>query len=73
LFGIESAVVSPATNYQGYLISVSVLNSSNNVADSGSSAIDVSSDWSGFPHYGYRSRAGGSRVPTVLIDLSSLG
>jgi len=43
----------PAIDYQGYLISASVADLSNNVLDSGSSAIDVSSDWKRFPRYGY--------------------
>jgi dextranase len=48
----------PATNYQGYLVSVSVTDPTNNVVDSGSSAIDVSSDWSKFPRYGYVAQYG---------------
>ena len=43
----------PATNYQGYLVSVRLLNSGGIVMDAASSAIDVSSDWSKFPRYGY--------------------
>ena len=43
----------PVTDYQGYLVSVSVTDTNGNVVDSGSSAIDVSSDWSKFPRYGY--------------------
>ena len=43
----------PATNYQGYLVSVSVTDTNGSVVDSGSSAIDVSSDWARFPRYGY--------------------
>jgi len=43
----------PVTNYQGYLVSVSVMDTNGNVVDSSSSAVDVSSDWSKFPRYGY--------------------
>jgi len=43
----------PPTDYQGYLISVSIVDTNSNQVDSGSSAIDVSSDWSKFPRYGY--------------------
>ena len=43
----------PAADYQGYLVSVSVLDPGSNLLDAGSSAIDVSSDWSKFPRYGY--------------------
>ena len=50
--------VPPVTNYQGYLVSVSVTDLTNNVLDSGSSAVDVSSDWSKFPLYGYVAQYG---------------
>ena len=43
----------PAINYQGYLISVSVTDANSNIVDTGSSAVDVSGDWSKFPRYGY--------------------
>ncbi len=43
----------PMTNYQGYLIQISIKNLAGAVVDSGSSAIDVSSDWAKFPRYGY--------------------
>jgi dextranase len=43
----------PAVDYQGYLLLVRVKNSSGQLIDSGSSAIDVSSDWVRFPRYGY--------------------
>ncbi len=43
----------PVTDYQGYLVSVSVTDTNGSVVDSGSSAIDVSSDWAKFPRYGY--------------------
>ncbi len=43
----------PTTDFQGYLVSVSVLDQNSNVLDSGSSAVDVSSDWAKFPRYGY--------------------
>ena len=45
----------PATDYQGYLVSISVADAGSNVVDKGSSAVDVSSDWSKFPRYGYLS------------------
>ena len=48
----------PGTNYQGYLVSVSVTDLTSNVLDNGSSAIDVSSDWSKFPRYGYVAQYG---------------
>jgi dextranase len=48
----------PATNYQGYLVSVSITDLTSNVVDSGSSAVDVSSDWSKFPRYGYVAQYG---------------
>ena len=43
----------PATNYQGYLIFITVQDVGSNVLDSGSCAVDVSSDWAKFPRYGY--------------------
>jgi dextranase len=51
------------TNYQGYMISVNVTDQTSNVLDSGSSAIDVSSDWSKFPRYGYVAQYGSSLDP----------
>ncbi|HTR41802.1 MAG TPA: glycoside hydrolase family 66 protein, partial [Pseudomonadales bacterium] len=43
----------PATDYQGYLVSVSIIDTNGDVVDSGSCAVDESSDWSKFPRYGY--------------------
>jgi len=43
----------PATDYQGYLVSISVADAGSVIVDKGSSAVDVSSDWSKFPRYGY--------------------
>ena len=43
----------PALDYQGYLVSIAVLDAGSNVLDSGSCAVDVSSDWAKFPRYGY--------------------
>ena len=43
----------PVLDYQGYLVSIAVLDANSNTLDNGSSAIDVSSDWAKFPRYGY--------------------
>ena len=43
----------PPVDFQGYLVSISILDSGSNVVDGGSCAVDVSSDWSKFPRYGY--------------------
>ena len=48
----------PTTDYQGYLVSISVTDGGSVVVDKGSSAVDVSSDWSKFPRYGYVSQFG---------------
>jgi len=46
----------PTVDFHGYLIQVTLKNGSDEMIDSGSSAIDVSSDWKQFPRYGYISR-----------------
>ena len=46
----------PTTDFQGYLVSVAVLDQNASVMDISSSAIDVSSDWAKFPRYGYVAR-----------------
>ena len=59
--GTSTAVFSwptPTNNFQGYLVSAAVLDQNSNLVDSGSSAIDVSSDWSKFPRYGYVAQYG---------------
>jgi dextranase len=56
----------PATNYQGYMVSVRVMDVNSNVVDTGSSAIDVSGDWSKFPRYGYVAQYG-SGIDTYNI------
>lgn len=43
----------PAADFRGYLVGIAVKNGGGTVVDSDSSAIDVSSDWSKFPRYGY--------------------
>lgn len=43
----------PAGDFQGYLVAVSVLDAAGARADSFSCAVDVSSDWTRFPRYGY--------------------
>ncbi len=43
----------PRTNYRGYLLSIRALDGSGALLDSAGGAIDVSSDWSKFPRYGY--------------------
>lgn len=43
----------PVDDFKGYLVAVSLKNGSGAVVESGSSAIDVSSDWKRFPRYGY--------------------
>jgi dextranase len=48
----------PAVDCQGYLVLVSVKNSSGTAVDAASSAIDVSSDWAKFPRYGYVAQYG---------------
>ena len=48
----------PLADYQGYLITISVADTGSIVVDKGSSAVDVSSDWSKFPRYGYVSQFG---------------
>ncbi len=46
----------PSKDYQGYLISITIRNQLGAIVDAGSSAIDVSSDWSKFPRYGFVTR-----------------
>ena len=46
----------PTTDFRGYLVEVTLKDASVQAIDSGSSAIDVSSDWRRFPRYGYLSR-----------------
>lgn len=53
----------PGTNFQGYLVSANVSDLISNVLDSSSSAIDVSSDWSKFPRYGYVAQYGSGLDP----------
>jgi dextranase len=43
----------PATDYTGYSVEVNATNSSGGSLDSMNSAIDVSSNWTKFPRYGY--------------------
>ncbi|MGN7454005.1 glycoside hydrolase family 66 protein [Paenibacillus pasadenensis] len=43
----------PSTDYRGYLVEAWVRDQSGAVVDSGSTAIDVSSNWTRFPRYGY--------------------
>ncbi|MEI8342316.1 MAG: glycoside hydrolase family 66 protein, partial [Verrucomicrobiota bacterium] len=45
----------PGADYQGYLVQVTITNGAS-VTGTSSSAIDVSSDWSRFPRYGYVSK-----------------
>lgn len=48
----------PATDFRGYLVSIAATNLVGAIADSGVTAIDVSSDWTRFPRYGYVSQFG---------------
>lgn len=48
----------PTNNFQGYLVSAFALDQGSNLVDSASSAVDVSSDWSKFPRYGYVAQYG---------------
>lgn len=43
----------PSTNYQGYSVEAWVRDSSNNDLDNLNTAVDVSSDWTKFPRYGF--------------------
>ena len=43
----------PSTNYQGYSVEAWVRGSSNNDLDNVNTAVDVSSDWTKFPRYGF--------------------
>lgn len=43
----------PTTDYQGYLVQATLADSSGSVISTGQSAVDVSSDWSKFPRYGF--------------------
>ncbi len=63
----------PSTNdFQGYLVWVTAEDSSNNLIDSSSSAIDVSSDWSKFPRYGYVTRyTAGLNASNVMWQLEN--
>ncbi|MFS0637878.1 glycoside hydrolase family 66 protein [Mesobacillus foraminis] len=45
--------VPPTTDYRGYLVEVWVRDQTGKIVDSGSTAVDVSSDWTKFPRYGY--------------------
>ncbi len=46
----------PVVDFRGYLVEVTLKDTSGQTIDRGSSAIDVSSDWRRFPRYGYISR-----------------
>jgi dextranase len=46
----------PSTDFTGYLIEVWARNSSGGIVDTAATAVDVSSDWSKFPRYGYVSK-----------------
>ncbi|WP_332693537.1 glycoside hydrolase family 66 protein [Halalkalibacter lacteus] len=43
----------PSTDFKGYLLEVDVRDSSNNLLDSDTVGVDVSSSWTKFPRYGY--------------------
>ncbi|MFC0561573.1 glycoside hydrolase family 66 protein [Halalkalibacter alkalisediminis] len=43
----------PSTDFKGYLIEVDIKDSSNNLIDSDTVGVDVSSSWTKFPRYGY--------------------
>ncbi|WP_227521928.1 glycoside hydrolase family 66 protein [Bacillus solitudinis] len=43
----------PSTDFKGYLIEVDIRDSSNNLIDSNTVGVDVSSSWTKFPRYGY--------------------
>jgi dextranase len=43
----------PLTDFKGYLLEVDVRDSSNNLLDSDTVGVDVSSSWKKFPRYGY--------------------
>ncbi|MFO1514087.1 MAG: glycoside hydrolase family 66 protein [Verrucomicrobiota bacterium] len=48
----------PATDFRGYLVGITVTSMGGATVDSGVTAIDVSSDWTRFPRYGYVSQYG---------------
>ncbi|GGJ47412.1 glycoside hydrolase family 66 protein [Deinococcus roseus] len=48
----------PSTDFKGYLVESWVRNAAGNILDNGSVAVDVSSNWTKFPRYGYVSEFG---------------
>ena len=43
----------PNTDYQGYLLSAELISATDGILDTTQVAVDVSSDWTRFPRYGY--------------------
>lgn len=50
---LQLTLMPPATNFHGYRVEVRLLDSREQLLTSAATAIDVSSDWTHFPRYGY--------------------
>jgi dextranase len=63
----------PAKDFQGYRVEVQLKDAAGRIADTRSTAIDVSSDWKRFPRYGYLahySAAEGTQPATWMDELN---
>jgi dextranase len=63
----------PPKDFQGYLVSVRLIDLSGAVVDERQTAIDVSSDWKRFPRYGYLAHynvSEGANPPEWIADLN---
>ena len=58
------SVLPPAINFRGYRLDVRIMDADGHELTRRSSAVDVSSDWSRFPRYGYLSHYG-EKVPAT--------
>lgn len=61
----------PATDFKGYVVEISFIKE-NDIIDFASTAIDVSSDWTKFPRYGFLSEFGSMSADTIESRLSFL-
>ena len=63
---------SPATDYQGYRLQATLTDANGNVLDTAGSAVDVSSDWTKFPRYGFLTQFGDQQSTTTNWMVSLL-
>lgn len=58
----------PSVDYQGYLAQLELRNLDGQIVAHANKAIDVSSDWTKFPRYGYLTEFGGATTPEKTIE-----